>query len=304
MEKIKKNDVRKKICFVILHYMVVETTIQSIEHIRNNIDIDDYQIIVVDNASPDQSYDILFQNYKQEEKITIIHNSENKGFSGGNNVGICYVLNNFEYEFIVVMNNDAFLLETAFYHKIDKYYQRYGFSVAGPRIIDRYGVNNNPVAEDLPKEKNIYSQIKRSEKIVKLGKRKMLGIYFWYRDYRTRLERMNKIFRKKEKKEEPINSVKMNVVLHGSFWIFSPKYFEEYTGLANKKNMFVEEETLLYKLQRKNLLSIYMPDVLVLHLEDASTDAVFRKNLDKELFVNMQRVASWKEYLEMIRGNQ
>ena len=84
--------------YVILHYIVENVTIESIEHIKNNMDIDEYQIVVVDNASPNQSYSILEKRYKNDERVALIHNEYNLGFTRGNNVGIKYAIENYSVE--------------------------------------------------------------------------------------------------------------------------------------------------------------------------------------------------------------
>lgn len=60
-------------------------------------------IIVVDNASKDQSVKLL-ESYKN--KIKIIRNDKNLGFAGGVNVGIIYAINN-HYDAVALFNNDA-----------------------------------------------------------------------------------------------------------------------------------------------------------------------------------------------------
>lgn len=292
--------VERKIIFVILHYMAVDITLECVKHIITNIDVENYQIIIVDNNSPDQSYAVLQKAYENEKKITLIHNSSNLGFSKGNNVGIRYAVEHYKYGFIVVLNNDAFLLETAFYQKVKAYYEKYKFAVAGPRIIDEYGNPSNPEGEGLPSECEILKRIKREEKIVKWNRYHLLFFYLKYCIWRKKLERINKILRNKEKKSKIINSIKQNVVLHGSFWIFSEIYFENYDGLTEKEFLFVEEPTLLYKLIQKDLISLYIPDILILHLEDMSTNEVYKKEQKKLLFIAEQTINSWKEYLEMI----
>lgn len=193
------NMIKKRIIFIILHYIVDEVTIKSVEHIKRNMDIDDYQIIVVDNCSPNDSYDILLKKFEADEYVTLIRNSENLGFTGGNNKGIKYATEHYEFEFMVVLNNDAFLLETAFYYKLKMYYNNYHFAVAGPRIIDPYGRNSNPAAEELPTMEIIEERISYSKKIIKYKNCHLLNWYCFYEKYRSRLERMNKIFRNKEK---------------------------------------------------------------------------------------------------------
>lgn len=62
-----------------------------------------YHIVLVDNASTDDSIAILSETYPG---LTIVENEENLGFSEGNNVGIRYALSQ-GADYIWILNNDT-----------------------------------------------------------------------------------------------------------------------------------------------------------------------------------------------------
>ena len=109
------------IAFEILHYLALDSTVMSVDYIMKNIDTDDYVILIVDNCSPDGSGEVLKEKYKDTDKVIVVCNSSNQGFTRGNNHGISYLRENFETDYIVVMNNDVMLIETALVHKLGKY---------------------------------------------------------------------------------------------------------------------------------------------------------------------------------------
>ncbi len=74
----------------------------SIESIYSQT-ISDFELIVIDNGSTDESLEIA-RSYKQRENYTLVENSENTGFSAAVNVGIRLA----KGEFAVLFNNDAF----------------------------------------------------------------------------------------------------------------------------------------------------------------------------------------------------
>lgn len=49
-------------------------------------------IVIIDNASNDDSYAVLSSMYSNNESIFVIKSSENNGFSAGNNIGIKFAL--------------------------------------------------------------------------------------------------------------------------------------------------------------------------------------------------------------------
>ena len=73
-----------KAAIVILSYNTLEMTRDCIESIRRNNPASAYELIVVDNASVDGSAEWL----SQQEDISLLCNSENRGFPAGCNQGI------------------------------------------------------------------------------------------------------------------------------------------------------------------------------------------------------------------------
>lgn len=63
---------------------------------------EDYDVIVVDNASADGSADLVEEGYPQ---AVLIRNNANYGYAGGNNIGLKYAYEN-NYQYFVVLNDD------------------------------------------------------------------------------------------------------------------------------------------------------------------------------------------------------
>ena len=79
-----------KFTFVILHYLTEYDTIDCVDSILNNVDYQDYKIIVVDNGSTNNSGETLLKRYRNNEKIVVIIVEENLGFARGHNIGYEY----------------------------------------------------------------------------------------------------------------------------------------------------------------------------------------------------------------------
>ena len=92
---------------IILNYNDFTTTKEMIEQIK------DYKIlnhiIIVDNCSTDDSYNIL----KKEEKnnIEVIKTKSNNGYASGNNYGIKYAINKYKSDYIIISNPDIIVKE-------------------------------------------------------------------------------------------------------------------------------------------------------------------------------------------------
>jgi GT2 family glycosyltransferase len=71
----------------------------------NEIQYKKADIIVVDNGSHDHSADNL---KKEHPNIILLRSDTNLGFTGGNNIGLQYSLDN-GYEYSILLNNDTFV---------------------------------------------------------------------------------------------------------------------------------------------------------------------------------------------------
>ncbi|HFI0516497.1 TPA: glycosyltransferase family 2 protein, partial [Streptococcus suis] len=80
----------KKFTFVILHFIALEMTIETIEVLLKNFSKYDFNIIVVDNASPNDSGRELSEMYKNHQRIDIMLSDKNLGFAKGNNLGYSF----------------------------------------------------------------------------------------------------------------------------------------------------------------------------------------------------------------------
>jgi GT2 family glycosyltransferase len=90
------------IAIILLSYGRAADTIDCIRSLRQST-YTNYEIIVVDNASPDGAADSVASACTG---ITLIRNDRNLGFAGGNNVGIRAALDR-GAELILVLNNDT-----------------------------------------------------------------------------------------------------------------------------------------------------------------------------------------------------
>ena len=92
-----------KFACVILNYNDSKTTLDIINRIKdyNNLG----HIVIVDNCSTDNSYEIIKQ--KQDSKIVVIKTLKNGGYGAGNNFGINYATKVLNYRFVLISNPDV-----------------------------------------------------------------------------------------------------------------------------------------------------------------------------------------------------
>lgn len=265
-----------KIVFVILHYLVAEVTIECIDSIReldkNNNDI---SIVVVDNNSPNDSYDIL-KNYTQLfEDVTLIKNNENLGFAKGNNIGFSYAKNTLNADFIVLINNDTTIEQKNFCEVLIKKYYENKYHVLGPDIITADGYHQNPGK----KQSWSYSELK----LDRLKKRIRLIMNFIGID-NSFDKPVGDVYDK-----NLVNCDVKNTILHGACMIMSPDYIKKFDGLCDKTFFYMEEDVLKLMADYYGLLNMYSPDLSIHHKECVSTKkmATNDRNRRKQLYKNL-----------------
>jgi GT2 family glycosyltransferase len=93
---------QKKLAIVIINWNSFDLTSDTLASLSST-SYKNYDIIVVDNFSTDNS---AAQLEKDFPSIILLRSDENKGFTGGNNLGFDYAINE-GYEYVMMLNNDV-----------------------------------------------------------------------------------------------------------------------------------------------------------------------------------------------------
>lgn len=277
------REYKTDISFVILHYNVIDETINCVNSIKNNIDSNNYHIVIVDNASPNKSGDILLNKYKNDLTVSVILSRENVGFARGNNIGINYTINNLVSKYICCLNNDTLLFQTNFLEMIEKEYTASNAAVIGPMVF----LKNNSVQSFAPRLLSVREYEQQLDKLINKKKIDTIKRYL----LRFKIIRFINNIRKFNRKNK-LREKQYNVVLHGCCLIFTPIFFSKLRGFNPKTFMFREEELLYLSLKKENLISLYSPLIKIKHLEDIATDSAYKNTKEKERFLISNQIKS------------
>ncbi len=99
------DNIGKKIGIVILNYKSFLDTEILINELLAQSTAHELIIQVVDNASPNESYEYLNDKFGEISNVHIYANSVNSGFAKGNNVGL-RLLESYSPDYALVLNND------------------------------------------------------------------------------------------------------------------------------------------------------------------------------------------------------
>lgn len=292
-----------KFSFVILHYLTIEDTIKCVESIEKNCKKYNYNIVIVDNYSSNNTGEKLKQKYSNKEKITVILNKENLGFAKGNNTGFIYAKQNLDPDFIMLINNDTIIIDDEFCSKVIEEYEKSHFAVLGPKIRLKDG-SINPVTIDFPGLEQLYAELKILKTEYTANKWPVLKIFYnLYFNIKCILKKLliNMKIISRENVIHDVNKRYENIVLHGCFIIFSKEYINKFDGLYDETFLYREEEILALRLKNNNMLSVYNPEIVIQHNEDSATNAMNKKIRKKIMFMNKHKIQSTNILINLIK---
>ena len=292
--------------FVVLHYGGMDVTKQCISCVEKLYGTD-IPIAIVDNHSPDQSGEKLRQFYHEKEQITILVNEENLGFARGNNVGYRFLRDQKHCNMICVMNNDVMVQQTDMLEKIARDYEQSGFGVLGPHVTlpedkeNLFDFNLKPVAFYI-------SQYKQLSKMYQYYSSKL----YPERELANRMIRVVQGLLRTSDKADIAEDRKIDysiyherhedVLLHGCCLVFSPLYIEQFEEcFCPDTFMFKEEELLYLRCKEHGLKTVYNPEINILHMEDVSTNSVYKKQREKQIFICKNQAESLQVLIRAMR---
>lgn len=123
---------KPKVDIVIVNWNGWEDTIECLESIYK-IDYPDYEVIIVDNHSQDDSVKRIKES-SEGKAFTIIENEENYGFAEGNNIGIRYALKYLNPKYILLLNNDTVVDEDFLKELVDAGENKAYIGILSPKI--------------------------------------------------------------------------------------------------------------------------------------------------------------------------
>ena len=116
-----------QVSFITICYNGFKDTCELIESLQNKIHSVSYEIIVVDNASREDEAVKIQALYPS---VTTIHSDENKGFSGGNNLGMKAARG----QYLFLINNDTYIESDGIAYLIERLESHPEIGAVSPKI--------------------------------------------------------------------------------------------------------------------------------------------------------------------------
>ncbi|MBQ7724560.1 MAG: glycosyltransferase family 2 protein [Lachnospiraceae bacterium] len=202
-------------------------------------------IVVVDNASTDGSYELLKE--EEGEHIHVIRRNSNGGYAKGNNEGALYALKKLHPDIIFIANPDVSFTEPAAKAMAEALMNNNEYAAVAPFVRQGYNVWNLPGFIGILRSLFLFSFT--AEKIL----------------LKRAVERTGADL-------APVG------VIEGSFFAVSAEKFREVSGFDERTFLYGEEIMLARRFRRKGYREAVLPKMVYDHLHSASIKKIYRSS--------------------------
>ena len=232
------------ISFVILNYNGYKETVRLIESLmkwdRSNLD---FNIVIVDNCSSDDSFDRLRADFNQIEYIDVIKSWRNGGYSYGNNFGARYTIEKYNPKYIAISNPDVELEQDMVVKLIETFLLDDRIAICAP-IMKALDGSYSIFSENLPTFEYDFR-----------------ACFLWSKATTTN-------------KDYSILYNENNIITEmvpGSFFVIRADYFVEIGMFDENVFLYCEERILGKRLKNLGYLSIKRADLFFVHAHAVTT---------------------------------
>lgn len=249
----------KKVSIVIVNFNTCELLKNCILSIKKNIKDIDYEIIVVDNKSIDDSIFMLEQEFKD---IILIKSSKNLGFGKANNKGIDYA----NGDYIFLLNSDTLIINNVLeiFYKFMEEHKNVG--ICGGTLYTK----------DLKPNMPLY--------IYPTFLTEILEIPIQFLLYVIKIYLGKNIVNKIPKKPKEVSW------LSGADMFIRKEVFEKCGKFDSDFFLYFEETELLNRVKKKFKLYL-VPEAKIIHLDGGS----FKFKKEREIYFQTSRYIFFKK---------
>lgn len=268
----------KRLVIIILNYMNYQDTKECVCSILKQ-EYDNYHILIVDNASQNESYPYLKKMYEKNSLVSVIRAGNNYGFAKGNNIGIHYAKDKLRAEYIMLLNSDTLLTEPLYIKKMIEGDEA-GIGVIGSKILQ-------------PDNRNI----RKIYRYVTFPGTLLLYLKFFCES--RGFKEIQKLL------ECKLVNCKGDYILQGCVLLLTPAYFQMYDNLDSRTFLYCEEELLYIRCLRAGLHEKLVDDALLFHKGGQSSEILYNNdvNIYNKYFLSSYKFVLWESIKDYIKNN-
>lgn len=251
-----------KLSIVIVSWNVREHIVNCLRSIEQNHPRDDCEVIVVDNASADDTVDTLRRDFPN---TIVIINKANRGFSAANNQAIRVA----QGEYILLLNPDTIVHAKALDSLISFLDDNKHVGACGPRFLYKDGTDITPIGSPPTFRSLLHGKtVLRSTGIFKAH------------------------YRKLKKREFDFEKQAEAALLSGAAALMRRSVLEEIGLMDENFFLYYEDTDLFSRIAKAGWKMVYVPEAVVTHIGGRSSVQISGHKkilLYKSLFVYLRK---------------
>ena len=248
---------------VLVNYKVPQLTIEAVRSVlASSRRLDgEVEVIVLDNASGDDSMDRLRTAFGAEPKVKLLESATNGGFARGNNQAIAEARG----DYLLLLNPDTLVGESTLDYCLTFLHTHPKAGAVGPRLINQSGAMHPECKRGVP---TLWHSFCRFTRLYRLAPRSA-----WLNGY--------------YQGHLSPDEVQQVPVLTGAFLMLRRALYQAVGGLDERYFMYGEDIDLCYTIERAGYHNYYLPTP-VLHYKGESEQAVDRVRYEENFYGAMR----------------
>ncbi len=233
---------------IIVNYNTKQILKNCLESIYKHLNDVDFEIIIVDNNSQDESVQMVRKEFR---KVRIIANNKNIGFGSANNQGIKIAKGNY----LLFLNNDTYVFDNSIQKMIRYLVENSRYGVVGPQLLNKDRSIQLSASQIFP---SLYTEFLRNFLIDRI----ILNRLFEDRDYFGRCQ----LSLNQHKKSRDVSFVS------GACFLVRRKVIERTKGFDKRFFFYQEEIDWMKRIQEVDFAIYFLSDAKIVHLGGIATE--------------------------------
>jgi GT2 family glycosyltransferase len=239
-----------KLSIILVEWNTSDLLKQTLESVYKENTGYDFEEIVIDNHSADDSVEMVKKFFPQ---VKLVANNDNRGFAKANNQGMAMAAG----EYIMLLNTDVIVLDGAINKLVQFLDNHTDVMMVGPRLLNTDGTFQPACRRNLPNPVSSFLHLFGLAKIFK--KSKLANEY-------------------KQTNADPEVTAPAQA-LSGAAMVFRRKVYEEIGGLDETFFMYGEDLDFCKRIFDKGWKAVYVSEAKITHLGGASSKKRRTKSL-------------------------
>lgn len=257
------------IYLLILNYQSYDDTIKYVDCLKKQKNVI-LNILIIDNLSPNNSFEILNKEYINTDGVEVISSGKNGGYAYGNNFGLKFIKNR-DVDYILISNNDIEINDSLLLYKmIEKYKLLKNPAFVSPLMYDNDMPSECPAWKIPTLKDDLVGSLRIFEKVFKYNRSYIISPKLEYIEVDC---------------------------LPGSFFMARKDIFYNLGLMDENTFLYMEEAILAFKARERNFVNYVLLDLKYHHLTSKTISSQL-SNIKMRKHLIESRIYFHKEYLK------